>query len=116
MSAALTVDKRIGLAKHSVFEVRAVLDDCRSAMTGGLLTGITIWESAILPKLLYNAECWFNISKASIKKPENVQLCFYRKLCRLPNPIPLLGYRWAHYEVKNPQEEIDVFTSCQNPP
>ena len=70
-SAAVTVDKRIGLAKLAVFEVRAVLEDCRSAMTGGLLTGITIWESAILPKLLYNAECWFNISSATVKKLEN---------------------------------------------
>ena len=91
-SAAVTIDKRIGLAKLSVFEVRAVLEDCRSAMTGGLLTGITVWESAILPKLLYNAECWFNISQASIKKLENVQLCFYRMLFSVGSgcPIPIL--------------------------
>ena len=94
VSAALTIDRRIGLAKHSVFEVRAVLNDCRSSITGGLLTGITIWESAILPKLLYNAECWFNISKASIKKLENVQLCFYRMLFSVGAGCPISILYW----------------------
>ena len=34
-SAAVTIDKRIGLAKLSVFEVRAVLEDCMSQKKSG---------------------------------------------------------------------------------
>ena len=65
-SVATTVNKRLGLAKLATYEVRAILEDCRINIAGGLQTGILIWESAILPKLLYNSECWFNTSKQTL--------------------------------------------------
>ena len=74
------------------FEIRANLDDCRINVVGGLQTGILIWESAIIPKLLYNSECWLNISKQTLKNLENLQLRFLRMLFAVGMgcPIPIL--------------------------
>ena len=89
---ATTVNKRLGLAKLAIYEVRAILEDCRINVVGGLQTGIVIWESAILPKLLYNSECWFNTSKQTLKQLEELQLRFYRMLFSVGKgcPIPIL--------------------------
>lgn len=34
-SVAATVNKRIGVATHAIFEIRTVVDDCRSEVVGG---------------------------------------------------------------------------------
>ena len=67
-SVALTVKKRAGLTKMAIFEVRAIIDDCRSGICGGLVAGLTLWEAAILSSLLYNSECWVQISKSTLQQ------------------------------------------------
>ena len=79
-SVATTVKKRKGLALASIYEIRAVVEDCRSNAIGGLKTGIDLWEAAVLPMLLYNAETWMSISKSTLDELEDVQKRFYRCL------------------------------------
>ena len=67
-SVSATVMKRKGLAVHSIHEIRAVVDDCRSLVCGGLEAGLDIWEMAVLPMLLYNSSCWMEISPQTIWK------------------------------------------------
>ena len=64
----------------AIYETRSIIEDCRSMLTGGLSAGVTIWESSIVPKLLYNSECWLEISKSSLQQLESVQLQFMRVL------------------------------------
>ena len=61
---------------------------------GGLTAGLDIWELAVLPKLLYNADCWQEISPNTIQELENLQLQFYRCLLAVGSgcPIPSLYY------------------------
>ena len=73
-SVAVTVKKRKGLVCLSIFETRAVVEDCRSQVCGGLAAGLEIWEMAVLPRLLYNAECWQDISPDTLQELENIQL------------------------------------------
>ena len=63
-----TVRRRKGLAAHSAFEARAVIDDARAEVVGGLTVAFSIWEMAVIPSLLHNAETWGDISKKAIKQ------------------------------------------------
>ena len=93
-SVNVTVKKRKGLVTLSIYEIRAVIDDCRSQVCGGLTAGLDIWELAVLPKLLYNSDCWQDISPNTIKELENLQLQFYRCLLAVGSgcPIPSLYF------------------------
>ena len=109
-SVAVTVAKRKGLAMQSVYEARAVIDDCRSQVCGGLAAGLDIWEMAILPMLLYNAECWQEISFETTQELENIQKKFYKCIFAVgsgsinqsiwvPHHCPLLANRWNNDEI-----------------
>ena len=91
-SVATTVKKRKGLAIASIYEIRAVVEDCRSNAIGDLITGIDLWEAAVLPMLLYNAETWMSISKSTLNELEDIQKRFYRCLMSVGSgcPIPSL--------------------------
>ena len=41
---AMTVKKRKGAALMAIHEIRTVVDDCRSLVCGGLVTGLELWE------------------------------------------------------------------------
>ena len=56
-----TVSKRIGIARQSIYEIRAVVEDARSKTLGGINVAFTIWSVAVIPMLLWNAETWTNI-------------------------------------------------------
>ena len=54
-SVKVTVDKRFGLALRAISDIRVIIEDCRNSVIGGLATGLSIWEAAVLPALLYNS-------------------------------------------------------------
>ena len=53
-SVASTINKRASKVLHSIYEIRAVIDDCRIHVAGGLTAGLDIWEMAVVPYLLNN--------------------------------------------------------------
>ena len=61
-------------------------------MIGGLSAGIDIWEMAVIPMLLNNAETWQDISAKTLATLEKLQLKFLRCLLGVGTgcPIPLL--------------------------
>ena len=44
-SITLTLNKRLGIARKAVFDIKTVLEDSRSTVAGGIKTGILLWES-----------------------------------------------------------------------
>ena len=64
------------------------MDDGRSYVSSGIVTGLPIWKSAVLPCLLFNAECWIN--KSSLQQLEQLQLKFYWSLLAVGSGCPLL--------------------------
>ena len=93
-SVRITISKRLGLTKMAIFETRSIIEDCRSMLTGGLSAGVTIWESSIVPKLLYNSECWLEISKPALQQLESVQLQFLRVLLATGSGCPKPALYW----------------------
>ena len=67
-SVAITVRKRKGLAMSSIFEIRSIVEDCRSIVCGGICVGLDIWEMAMVPQLLFNSECWVDMKKNTLQE------------------------------------------------
>ena len=87
-SVAATVDKRRGLVIRTIFEIRTVIDDCRSHVAGGLTSGLDIWEMAVIPMLTNNAECWQDVSSKTIDELDKIQLMFLRCLLAVGSGCP----------------------------
>ena len=58
------------------------------------MAGLTLWEAAILPSLLYNSECWVQISKSTLQQLESLQLQFYRVLLSVGTGCPIPALYW----------------------
>ena len=71
-SVEMTVEKRKGLVSKSIYDIWSVIND----MIGGLSAGIDIWEMAVIPMLLNNAETWQDISAKTLATLEKLQLKF----------------------------------------
>ena len=91
-SVHCTVNRRKMAVSRAIYEIRNVVNDCRSHILGGLVTGLELWESAVVPMLLYNSETWAEISKKSIDELEGIQMNFLRTILGVGKgcPIPML--------------------------
>ena len=108
-SVGATVSKRRGIVTRTIFEIRAIIDDCRSNTAGGIMAGMEIWEMAVIPMLTYNAECWQDISDRTIEELDKLQIMFLKCLFAVgsgcPTPLLLsetgmLSMRWRILEKK----------------
>ena len=93
-SVAATVSKRKGLVIRSIFEIRTVIEDCRSQVSGGLAAGLDIWEMAVLPMLLNNADCWQEVSKKTIEELDKLHIMFLRCLFAVGSGCPKPSLFW----------------------
>ena len=55
---------------------------------GGTLAGVDIWEMAVIPSLLTNAETWVNIRDTTVTILENLQIFMFRCLLGIPKTTP----------------------------
>ena len=72
-SVEATVKDKYGKILVGAFEIRQVVEDCRSQSVGGVKAGLELWETAYIPSLLNNCETWVEISEATVEKLENLQ-------------------------------------------
>ena len=74
-SALATVTHRYGRIFSSMIEVSSILDDYRIDTIGGMKAGLEIYELALAPSLLNNADTWIFMDKVTIQKfaEHNVQ-------------------------------------------
>ena len=102
-SILATIKKRQGLVIGKIFEIKAVLDDCRSHVTGGIQTGLDIWEMSVIPYLTNNSESWSGLSSAAVQELDNLQNLFYRVLLQVPTgcPIPMMYWDCAGFSMQN---------------
>ena len=78
-SVYATVKKRIGIAAHIAFEAQNIIDDARAEVVGGLTVAFTIFEMAIVPMILANAEMWGEeMNKRTLKQLDKFQLRYIR--------------------------------------
>ena len=53
-SVHVTVLKQKGQVTKAIYEIKSVINDCRTHVTGKLISGIDLWETAVIPMLLYS--------------------------------------------------------------
>ena len=61
---------------------------------GGMLAAIDLYELAIVPALLTNAESWTDISQEALDALEELQNMFLRIILRVPMRTPKMAMRW----------------------
>ena len=90
-SVSATIRKRIGLTKKSIMEIKNVVEDCRSEVTGGIVTGLQLWESCVVPYILNNSSTWLDIRQSDKNILNKLQSLFLNTLLNTFNcPIPLM--------------------------
>ena len=102
--AFFTVRRRRNTVLSTISEIRSVVNDYRRNACGGLVDGLEIWETGIIPMLLYNVECWININKNTIEELESpLQRRFLRSLLGAGSgrPFLLLGSSYLIHEAQN---------------
>ena len=90
-SISLTINKRIGLTKKSIFEIKNIMEDCRSKVSGGIRSGLILWESCVIPFILNNCSTWINMKKKNLQRLDKLQNLFLFTLLNVQHcPIPLM--------------------------
>ena len=79
-SVSSTINKRIGLATKAIFEIKSVVEDTRSKAVGGILSGVLLWQSSVLPYLLSHSSCWMEVKKRDMDKLIKLQNLFLNVL------------------------------------
>ena len=85
-SAHATVLGRKGQTVMAIIEITSVVNDCRVTSVGGLVAGIQIWESSVIPFLINNCETWVELKPKTVKLLDDLQLKFLRILLATPTP------------------------------
>ena len=93
-SVALTVAAREGKVRGAGLEIAAIVQDWRSAAAGGMETALLLWEACCVPSLLHGAGTWVAVSKATIKKLNQIQQWFLRLVLRVGPGTPLAALAW----------------------
>ena len=93
-STIVTINKRYNKVITTLSEIRAVIEDCRAHITGGLVTGLEIWEMAVMPYLLNNCETWSDIPPEALQLLDNLQNEFLRHLLATPRTCPTPSLMW----------------------
>ena len=91
-SVTLTINKRVGLVKKAIFEIKYIVEDCRSNVSGGIQTGLLIWESCIVPFLFNNCSTWYRIKDSDIKRLIKLQNLFLNVLLGIQNCPTVMLY------------------------
>ena len=92
-SVGATIAKRIGRVTQSIYEINAIVNDCRSNVPGGLMSGLAIWEVAIIPHLLDNSSTWFDIKKEDLRRLYKLQDLLFTTLFQTQK-APMVSYYW----------------------
>ena len=93
-SVEVTVAKRYGACLHRILELKSVIEDFRMHSLGGIKVGLEIFNLAILPTLLYNADTWLEIDNKTVGRLESLQKTLMRCLLAVPKSTPCAALNW----------------------
>ena len=93
-SVLSTIQERSGKVKGAIFETAALIQDYRLQSAGGLMSGIYIWQLAIVQSLLSNSEMWTEISTEATKTLEGLHKLFLQVLLQVPSSTPGPSFYW----------------------
>ena len=92
-SVEATIAARVGKARGAVLALKALCEDFRMDVVGGMQGAIDLFNACIVSSLLSNCSTWTEISKESIKQLDAIQNEFVKLLLHLPSSTPVTGLR-----------------------
>ena len=103
VSVLETIKKRQSNVYHLIFEIKSIIEDCRSNVVGGFITAMEIWEMAVIPALLNSADCWTNVPSKGMEILNRLQESFFRCLFKTGRgcPIPIMYWETASLTMTN---------------
>ena len=74
-SVEATVADRYWRIFSGILEIKTIIQDCRIDTVGGINAGLDLWELALIPALLNNAESWHKLkdNDTTLKKLNDLQ-------------------------------------------
>ena len=79
-SVKITVQRRESKTRRASYEIVNIVKDYRAQLIGGFKTGLVLWESCVVPSLLYNCSTWVEVGKEEEKHLNDQQDYFLRLL------------------------------------
>jgi hypothetical protein len=79
-SVMITIKRRESKTRRASYEIVNIVKDYRAQLVGGFQTGLVLWESCVIPSLLYNSSTWVKMGKEEEKAVEDIQDYFLRLL------------------------------------
>lgn len=116
-SITLTIKRRTGLIKKSIFEIKAIVEDSRSQVNGGIETGLLLWKSCVLPYMLCNSSSWLQMKQKDIDTLTKLQNLFLGQLLsvqKCPSLLMLwdLGMETIHLRIMKEKLMLYHHISC----
>ena len=93
-----TVQQRYLLTVSAIMEIKTIINDYRIHVPGGLNTGIMLWELAVIPMILNNADTWNDISTVTTNKLESLQNMLIRFLLDSPRSTPIPAFFYLSFQ------------------
>ena len=92
-SVEATIRAREAKVIGAIYELKALCEDYRMQVVGGVLGAIDIYNTCIVPSLLNNCSVWVDIKEKEVKKLDSIQNMFVKTLLHLPDSTPSLALR-----------------------
>ena len=108
-SVEATIQVREAKVKGAIYELKALSEDYRMQVVGGMLGALDIYNTCIVSSLLTNCSVWVNMNEKSIKRLDGLQNLFVKTLLHLPDSTPVpalraitgqLGMKWRVWQEK----------------
>ena len=76
-SVMATIKDREGKTRRASYEILNIVEDYRAQRVGGFRTALLLWESCVIPSLLYNSSCWYGMGKEEERALSECQDFFF---------------------------------------
>ena len=103
-TVATTVSHRLGVAKRTIYEIRAVIEDRRADTLGAVEIALRLWEQTVIPMLLFGADTWSLVPKKTMDQLDKVSHQFLKSVLGLGKngcPTPILYLQTATMTMSN---------------
>ena len=90
-SVEATVLAREAKVRGAGLEIADIVNDWRARAAGGLGTALLLWETCVIPSLLYGACTWVEMTAATVRRLNNIQRWFARLILQVGPGAPLVA-------------------------
>ena len=77
-----------------IFEVMAVVEECRGSNKGAVADAMMLFEMTVTSYLFFSCDCWINVGRKTIDKLNELYFLFFRQLLACGRGAPVRAMFW----------------------